>query len=114
MRWDYTVIDVNGYLIDGTPHEIWLGPDPTWDYYATMRADPNTSDESGFEFYFQCTDNSGFDSGWISFPGGPPYIYTVHVGLAGQGLRFRVKARDLSANRNETAWSEELMAQSAP
>lgn len=114
MQWDYTVIDVNGYLIDGTPHEIWLGPDPLWDYYATMRADPNTSDESGFEFYFQCTNKSALDSGWISFPEGPPYTYTVQTGLKGQTLEFRVKARDLSPNHNETAWSETLVMQLAP
>ncbi|HUT30240.1 MAG TPA: right-handed parallel beta-helix repeat-containing protein [Sedimentisphaerales bacterium] len=108
MRWDYTVMDVNGYLIDGTPHEIWLGPDPVWDYYVTMRADPNTYDESGFEFYFECTNRAGFDSGWISFAEGPPYIYTTRVGLMGQVLYFRVKARDLSPSHNETAWSQEL------
>jgi hypothetical protein len=108
MRWDYTVMDVNGYLIDGTPHEIWLGPDPIWDYHVTMRADPNTYDESGFEFYFECTNQAGFDSGWISFPEGPPYTYMRYIGLSGQTLYFRVKARDLSPNHNETAWSEEL------
>jgi len=105
MQWDMS-LDANG--LNGRPREVWLGPDPTWDYAATMRADPNTFDWSGFEFYFQCTGDSRFDSGWISFPDGPPYTYTVKVGLKGQILYFRVKARDLSPNHNETAWSQTL------
>jgi hypothetical protein len=110
MLWDFSVMDVNTYVIDGRPHEIFLGPDPLWDYYVTMRADPNTIDMPpgspyGVEFYFECTTNPGFSSpGWIPYPG-PPYIYTVKVGQSGLDHRFRVKARDRSPNRNETGWS---------
>ncbi|HUT31120.1 MAG TPA: right-handed parallel beta-helix repeat-containing protein [Sedimentisphaerales bacterium] len=109
MLWDYSILDVNGYSIDGTPHQIWLGPDPIWDYYATMRADPTTIDPegNGLEFFFECTNRSGFSSGWMQFAG-PPYIYTTYVGLSGQTLYFRVKARDRSPNKNETAWSQTL------
>jgi hypothetical protein len=113
MLWDFSVIDVNGNMIDGRPRYIWLGPEPIWDYYVTMRADPNTIDmpvDSGYdvEFYFECTTTAGFSSqGWLSYPGGPPYIYTVKVGQYGLTHRFRVKARDTSPNHNETAWSTE-------
>ncbi|MHC4658337.1 MAG: S8 family serine peptidase [Planctomycetota bacterium] len=113
MLWDFSVMDVNGYMIDGRPHYIWLGPDPIFDYYVTMRADPNTVDmpvdsEYDVEFYFECTTTGGFSSpGWLSYPEGPPYIYTVRVGQYGLVHKFRVKARDTSPNHNDTAWSTE-------
>jgi hypothetical protein len=107
MRWDET-LDANGF--DGWPREVLLGPDPIWDWHVTMRADPNTNHDCGaWEFYFQCVDQSGFDSGWLAFAAGPPYTYTVHVGLQGLQVRFRVKARDVCC-WNETAWSPVGMA----
>jgi hypothetical protein len=99
MLWS-EVIDANG--MDGRPYEYNIGG--IWDNWVVMRADPNTTDASGsWEFYFECLDESGFDSGWISFPPSPPYTYKVWVGLAGQNFRFRVKARDMYYN--ETEWS---------
>jgi hypothetical protein len=108
MDWDYTIMDVNGYAIDGTPHQIYLGSDYPWGHYVTMRADPTTVDPegNGLEFYFNCTNNDGYDSQWLAFDA-PPYIYTRYVGLWGQELYFKVKARDRSPNQNETAWSDE-------
>jgi hypothetical protein len=55
------------------------------------------------EYFFECTTNSGFSSGWQASE-----IYIVQVGRSGQGQRFRVKARDQF--RNETAWSTEERA----
>ena len=80
-----------------------------------MRADPTTVDPegNGLEFYFQCTNKSGFDSGWLALDA-PPYLYTRKVGLRGQDLYFRVKARDRSPNKNETEWSSELRNILAP
>jgi hypothetical protein len=107
MRWDYSV-DSNG--LDGRPWEILLPPYTYWDYGHTMRADPNTTDEGGWcEFYFECTDFPAFSSGWLSFPAGPPYVYTTAaIGLPGYEPSFRVKARDFCGN--ETGWSETLMS----
>jgi len=102
MQWDRS-LDANG--IDGRPHEYY-GGGGIFDYYVTMRADPNTDDPSGFEFYFECIDDHNYDSGWMYFPGGPPYVYTFKIGQSGFTYRFRVKARDRSPNHNETAWSE--------
>jgi hypothetical protein len=104
MDWDYT-LDANGF--DGLPREILLPPYSYWDYGHTMRADPNTTDLSGsWEFYFECKNpHSGYSSGWISFPAGPPYTYTTEaMGPLGFEPLFRVKARDMWGN--ETAWSE--------
>jgi len=110
MDWDYS-LDVNGF--DGRPQEIYRGGG-TWDYWATMRADPDTDDDSGsFEFRFECLEykadvgEGGFSSGWISFAG-PPYIYTVNVGRSEQGLSFHVQARDPSLNK--TGWSSTEVA----
>jgi len=106
MQWDPS-LDGSGY--DGKPREIWLPPYDSFSYYSTMRADPNSYDETGLEFYFKCTTEGGFSSGWISFPDGPPYEYTVNVGRTMQEHRFKVKARDLSVNReqNVTGYSSE-------
>ena len=103
MQWDRS-IDANG--LDGTPHEVPRPCGMGTCYWAVMRADPNTADETGFEFYFECGGNSGFDSGWISFPDGPPYKYEVNLGLNKQGWSWRVRARDTSINQNLTAWSD--------
>jgi hypothetical protein len=60
------------------------------------------TDASGpVEYFFECTTEQGFSSGWQS-----TRDYIVLVGRSGQGHRFRVKARDRFGN--ETAWSEEL------
>jgi hypothetical protein len=65
------------------------------------------SDESGtVEYYFQCTTDGHYNSGWLSFAPGQPCTYTVQVGRSGQVHRFRVKARDLYGN--ETGWSSTL------
>jgi hypothetical protein len=107
MRWDPNV-DESGF--DGTPREVWIGPDE-WDWGATMRADPSTFDHTGLEFFFECRDDHRFDSGWISFPDGSPYVYTVVINK-GFAYSFRVRARDQSVNNasNITGWSPEDVA----
>lgn len=86
----------------GEPKEIY-GGGGTFDYYATMTAKTATDPSGGIQYYFDCLDESGFDSGWQGSPS-----YTVLVGGSGQGLRFRVKARDILGN--ETAYSSTLPA----
>jgi len=99
MEWD-PVADANG--VDGTPREVY-GGGGSFDYWVEMRA-VAAQDASGFvEYFFECTTESGFSSGWIPDP-----TYTVLVGRSGQGHRFRVKARDMYGN--ETAWSTEERA----
>lgn len=84
----------------GEPKEIY-GGGGTFDYYATMTAEIATDPSGGIQYFFDCPDESGFDSGWQGSP-----TYTVLVGPSGLGLRFRVKARDFYLN--ETGWSPEL------
>jgi hypothetical protein len=84
------------------PKEVRIGSG-TFDYHAKMTATEAADDGGKIEYYFECTTESGFSSGWQE-----SREYTVKVGRKGQGHRFRVKARDLSASHNETAWSSEL------
>ncbi len=58
------------------------------------------SDVSGVQYYFECTAGGGNDSGWQS---SASYEDT---GLSeNTSYTYRVKARDQSANNNETSWS---------
>jgi len=101
MQWD-TVVDANGF--DGTPREVYgYGGGGSFDYWAEMRAEVATDASGVVEYFFECIDApevwpNGFSSGWqVS------NFYRVQVGRTGQGLRFRVWARDLFGNM--TAWS---------
>ena len=63
------------------------------------------TDTSGVEYYFECTAGGGNDSGWQD---STTYIDT---GLTPEtSYTYRVKARDKSANQNETGWSSEASA----
>lgn len=86
--------------IDGQPQETY-GGGGAFDYYAEMTAATVTSPQGAVEYFFDCLESvapEGFDSGWQS-----SCSYKVLVGRAGQGLRFRVQARDPVGN--QTDWS---------
>ena len=101
MEWDLTQ-DPNG--LDGRPREIVIDPNALYGNGATMTAVVAVDAGGGpVEYFFECTTNSGFSSGWQASE-----IYIVLLGRTGQGHRFRVKARDQF--RNETAWSTEERA----
>ena len=100
MQWN-TEEDPNGYT--GLPREYKDG-NSSFDYWVTMTAVEATDDSEIVEYYFWCTSESGFSSGWIANT-----TYTVQVGRGGQGHTFRVKARD--AFYNETEWSIEEVAE---
>jgi len=87
---------------NGAPTEIYGGGGP-FDYYATMTAVVATDASGGIEYFFECIDAPGLSSGWQA-----SNTYTVAVGRGGQGLRFRVKARDMYGN--ETGWSPAMPA----
>jgi chitodextrinase len=63
------------------------------------------SDKNGVEYYFACTAGGGHDSGWQDSP-----TYT-DTGLRPQtAYTYQVRARDRSANQNETGWSSPASA----
>lgn len=58
------------------------------------------TDDSGVEYYFECTAGGGNDSGWQDEPD-----YTDTGLTAGTEYSYRVQARDKSANQNATGFS---------
>ncbi|MCP5108168.1 MAG: carboxypeptidase [bacterium] len=75
-------------------------PTPTGAGSISMTA-VTASDPRGVEYYFQCLSPGGHDSGWQD---SPTYVDTVSV--PGKPYAYRVAARDKSASRNQTAWSQ--------
>ncbi len=86
----------------GAPREINIGGG-TFDFWVQMTAVEATDASGLVEYFFECTTESGFSSGWQS-----SHEYSVQVGRGEQGHIFRVKARDFYLN--ETAWSDERRA----
>ncbi|MBN2313234.1 MAG: right-handed parallel beta-helix repeat-containing protein [Sedimentisphaerales bacterium] len=87
---------------ESEPEEVNHGGG-TFDYWAEMTAVEATDSSGDVEYYFQCTTESGFSSGWQT-----SRTYEVKVGRSGQRHRFRVKTRDIYGN--ETAYSTLLPA----
>ncbi len=58
-------------------------------------------DPSGVQYYFDTNTPGAHDSGWIDTP-----TYTDANLVPSTRYQYRVKARDLSARHNETAWSD--------
>lgn len=90
---------------ESPPQEIQINPG-SFGYGATMTAVEAEDDSAGVQYFFQCTTESGFSSGWQS-----SREYTVLLGRRAQYHRFRVKARDTSSSHNETGYSSEVVAE---
>ncbi|AQQ72131.1 Fibronectin type III domain protein [Limihaloglobus sulfuriphilus] len=84
-----------------TPMEWLEEPYLLGENRAVMSAVFATDSSSAAQYYFDCVEDDAFDSGWIS-----SNIYFVNI-QNDVTLTFRVKARDLSENMNETGFSEE-------
>ena len=89
---------------NGAPQEAYGGLDT---YLAQMTALESTDNSGTVEYFFECTTNPDYSSGWQS-----SNTYSVTIGQSGQGHRFRFKVRDFYGN--ETDWSEELPAGIVP
>jgi hypothetical protein len=83
----------------------WAKPPQASGSTTTGMMATTATDPSGVEYYFECTAGGGNDSGW--------QLSSTYVdsGLSpGTQYTYRVKARDRSANYNETGWSSEASA----
>ena len=87
---------------ESEPAEFYNGGG-TFDYWAEMTAAEASDPNGDVQYYFECTTESGFSSGWQS-----SRTYKVKIGRSGQLQRFRVKARDIYGN--QTAPSTALPA----
>ncbi|MEW6073567.1 MAG: S8 family peptidase [Planctomycetota bacterium] len=120
--WDsgygWGLVDAAAAVGGGPPPDTTPpAPDPmTWASlpYATgstsisMTA-TTASDPSGVQYYFDCLTAGGHDSGWQS---STTYVDT---GLSpSTTYTYQVKARDQSANLNETGWSSAESATTNP
>jgi parallel beta-helix repeat protein len=85
----------------GEPKKVDRGGSFNW--WAVMTAAEATDESGGIQYFFECTNNSGFSSNWQS-----NRYYEVQLGGQSVPARFKVKARD--AHGNETGWSSELPA----
>ena len=75
----------------------------TFNYWAEMTAAEATDSSGNVQYYFECTNESDFNSGWQS-----SRTYEVKIGGQHVNVTFRVKARDVYGN--QTAPSSELPA----
>jgi hypothetical protein len=96
-RWD-PITDANGY--DGKPLRVYRYGGNT-DYWAVMRADPATDASGSVEYWFECTDKSGFSSGWQTSP-----TYERNVGGVFVTSVWRVWVRDLYHNTTKPSYPE--------
>ncbi len=104
---DYIIFVENYGLSDTTPPEpdpmTWaVAPNsigPTSIYMAATTAYDNATGPY-VEYYFKCVFGGGHDRGWSPSP-----TYTDTGLVRGNEYGYQVKARDTSANRNETEWS---------
>ncbi|MHC4704161.1 MAG: right-handed parallel beta-helix repeat-containing protein, partial [Planctomycetota bacterium] len=78
-----------------TPDPATWATEPVVSSASTIRMVATTaSDESGVEYYFECTSNAAYSSGWQDSP-----TYQV-TSLPKGTYSFKVRARDKSPNRN--------------
>jgi hypothetical protein len=83
----------------------WASPPAAVDATSITMTATTAIDPSGVQYYFECTAGGGNDSGWQTSS-----TY-VDSGLSPETqYTYRVKARDKSANYNETGWSTEASA----
>jgi hypothetical protein len=69
-------------------------------YSIYMEASKATDTQNGVEYYFQCTSGNGPDSGWQY-----SNVFEPNDLAMGTTYTYQTKARDTSANLNETEWS---------
>lgn len=103
---DYTVNITAGDSTPPVPNPMYFATPPHATGTTSIAMVATTaSDASGVEYYFDCVTTGGHDSGWQDSAS-----YT-DIGLSpNTTYTYRVKARDKSANQNETGHSSNASA----
>jgi len=99
MTGDSTEVTLD--LVPPTPNPMQWESEPeevnrgggSFNCWAVMTAVEATDPSGSVQYYFECTTESGFSSGWQT-----SRTYEVKVGRAGQRQQFRVFARDSFGN----------------
>jgi len=87
---------------------IWdIQPQATGLHTVTMRAGTAT-DRSGVEYYFECVNDVNINSGWE-----PNTLYSLTTLNSNTTYAFHFKARDKSAQHNQTNWSTTISTTTA-
>jgi len=79
---------------------LWAGPPGPLSSTEIVMIAATAHDPSGVQYYFQCVSGGGHDSGWQSSS-----TYKDASLQPDTRYAYRVKARDMSENHNETDWS---------
>lgn len=77
----------------------WTGPPSVQEDGSIFMKSATAEDISGVQYFFECVEGGGPSSGWLDQDS-----FVIKNPTAGK-FSYRVKARDLSVNRNETEWS---------
>jgi glucuronoarabinoxylan endo-1,4-beta-xylanase len=95
--WSFTTQDIEAPLPN--PMGWLIEPNAISSSAITMTAG-TASDISGVEYYFANITDPNHDSNWVS-----SYVWTDTGLVNNTAYTYQVKARDMSANHNETGWS---------
>jgi hypothetical protein len=100
--WNFTSWDT----IAPTPNPMtWASEPNTINSSSIAMTATTASDTSGVQYYFANVTDPNHDSGWVSNPA------WTDAGLTNNTkYTYRVKARDMSVNHNETGWSADANA----
>jgi hypothetical protein len=105
------LVMVDPDFVAPTPNPMTWAAEPNESGPGAVTMTATTAEDNGgtgVQYYFQCVSGGGRDSGW---QGSPVYTDTSVVQLVNS---YRVKARDLSDHKNETAYSTEAFVTIEP
>lgn len=102
--WTPSYADTSSDVTAPTPDPLTWADEPHMSASRTASMAVNVAqDINGVEYYFANTTDPNHDSGWQA-----SNTYTDTDLTTGQTYLYKARARDLSVNHNETAWSSGL------
>jgi hypothetical protein len=100
--WSFTTWDT----VPPTPNPMTWASEPNAISNSSISMTANTaSDLSGVQYYFANITDSNHDSNWVASP-----VWTDTGLVNNTKYNYKVKARDMSTNHNQTGWSTDANA----